>query len=133
MLRCRVIQTKNFNKKTDPKLICTCGNKGCDKRSVKQWVLNRVQAIRDDAKRPLKITSGGRCPLHPNEVHRTKPADHQNCICVDIYVANEKEIAEIIALGVWHGATAIGLSTCKKFVHLGWRDQDHITTWGYGN
>ena len=40
--------TENFNPITDPKLLCTCGHPECDKRSVKQFVLNNIQLIRDD-------------------------------------------------------------------------------------
>lgn len=126
-----MISTKNFNPAVDKKLICTCGNVGCDKRSVQQWVLDRVQLIRSAANRPLNITSAGRCPLHKNEIHRIVPADHQNCIAVDIAVYSDKDIAEIIALGVKYGATAIGLNSSRKFVHLGWRKQSFISSWGY--
>ena len=80
-----MISTKNFNPTTDPKLLCTCGHLECDKRSVKQLYLNQVQLIREDANRPLVITSAGRCSYHPNEIHRKKPADHQECRGVDIY------------------------------------------------
>ncbi len=80
-----MISTKNFNPTTDPKLLCTCGHLECDKRSVKQLYLNQVQLIREDANRPLIITSAGRCPYHPNEIHRKEPADHQECRGVDIY------------------------------------------------
>lgn len=122
-------RTQNFNVKTDPRIVCCCGHPDCDKRSVKQRVLNRVQMIRGEANRPLTITSGGRCPNHPDEVHRTKPADHQNCVGVDIKVNNGLERMEIVRLGMKYGATAIGVA--KTFVHLGWRKDSPEVMWTY--
>lgn len=61
------IETENFNVKSDPKLVCTCGHQLCDQRSVSQHTLNRVQLIRHDVDRPLIVRSGGRCPNHPDE------------------------------------------------------------------
>lgn len=126
------IQTKNFNPVSDPKLLCTCGHPECDKRSVSQEVLNRVQCMRSQADRPLIITSGGRCPNHPDELNRTTPADHQKCQAVDIYVANGLERGEIVDLAIKHGFNAIGVA--KNFVHAGYRDElepGQIVMWVY--
>ena len=124
-----MIRTANFNPETDPKLLCTCGHPDCDKRSVKLMALDNVQRIREDAGRPLKVTSGGRCTNHPNEIHRTTPADHQNCVAVDIAVTHSIERMELVRLGLLHGATAIGVA--KTFVHLGWRNTDKPVMWVY--
>lgn len=124
------IKTKNFNPESDHKLLCCCGHTECDKRSVHQWALNLIQMIRDDANRPLRITSGGRCPKHPNEVHRKKPADHQKCQAVDIAVYNGEQRAEIVMLALKHGADAIGID--KHFVHVGFRGEtDKVVMWTY--
>ena len=125
------IKTNNFNPITDVKLLCTCGHPDCDKRSVKQWVLDRVQLVRDDANRPLTITSGGRCPHHEDELHRSKPADHQNCVCVDVFYATVKERNELMVLAGRHGATAVAAG--KNFVHMAWRivADKRVRTWEY--
>ena len=123
------IKTKNFNPRTDKKLKCTCEHQYCDQRSVKQETLDKVQLIRQDANRPLTITSAGRCSHHPNETHRSKPADHQNCIAVDISISNGLDRMEIVKLGLKHGANAIGVA--KTFVHLGWRDTNSTVMWVY--
>ena len=123
------IKTKNFNPESDPKLLCSCGHTKCDKRSVMQWVLNHVQLMREEAGRPLTITSGGRCPNHPNEVHRETPADHQKGIAVDIATYNGIERAEIVTLALKHGATSIGVA--KGFVHVGFRSVDKTVMWTY--
>ncbi len=124
-----MIATKNFNPVTDPKLLCTCGHAECDTRSVSQAVLNRIQRVRNKAGRPLTITSAGRCPYHPDEVHRTTPADHQNQVVADIAVANGLERMQIVTLGLQEGATAIGVA--KRFVHLAWRNIEKPVMWIY--
>ena len=123
------IATKNFNPDLDPKLLCTCGDSRCDQRSVGQKTLNLVQLVRDDANRPLTINSGGRCPYHPDELHRTTPADHQNGVVVDIAVGGGVERMELVKLGFLHGATAIGVA--KTFVHLAWRENSASVMWVY--
>ena len=114
-------QTKNFNVKSDPKLACTCGHPQCDKREVSIIALVRLQAVRESVNRPLTVTSGGRCPNHPNEIHRTVPADHQKCLGIDISVSGGLERGEIVAAGLKSGFNAIGVA--ETFVHLGYRQE----------
>ena len=124
-----MIQTNNFNPIDDPKLLCTCNHKLCDERSVKQYVLDKIQLIRYEVNRGMLITSGGRCPYHPDEVHRTTPADHQNCVALDVKVSGGVQRAEMVNLGIKYGATAIGVA--KTFVHLGWRENTSLVMWVY--
>ena len=115
-----MIKTVNFHPDSDTKLKCTCQHPLCDQRSVKQWVLDKIQLIRNDVKRPLIITSGGRCPNHPNEKRKPKPADHQKCVAVDIAVNDGFERAELVELAFRVGATSI--CAYDDFVHIGFRD-----------
>ena len=125
-----MIKTKNFNPVSDPKLLCTCGHDKCDKRSVKQWVLDKIQLVRNDFG-PMTITSAGRCQYHPNEIHRTLPADHQNCIVVDVAYSTEQQRNQLMVLAGRHGATAVAAG--KNFVHIAWRvvDDNRVRTWTY--
>ena len=128
-----MIKTKNFHPDVDTKLRCTCGHPLCDKRSVSQKVLDLVQLIRDDIKTPLTITSGGRCPHHPNEVHKKKPMDHQNCVAVDIACTSRQMETKLKVLAGRYGATSVAGSHEDGFVHIAWRDTDRtdIITWEY--
>lgn len=124
-----IIKTKNFNPRTDPKLLCTCGHVDCDQRSVNQDLLSMVQFIRDEVKRPLTITSGGRCPNHPDEKNRTTPADHQKGQGIDIYVSGGVERSQIIWWAMLGGFNAIGVA--KTFVHIGLREGKKDVVWTY--
>ena len=126
-----MIKTTNFNPETDKKLLCTCGHPGCDKRSVSQEHLDRVQLAREIYGNPLSVTSGGRCPYHPNETHRTTPADHQKCQGADVK-CNGATRGNIVDAGIKAGCNAIGVA--KTFVHLGYRPElpaGHLTMWVY--
>ena len=124
-----MVYTKNFHPDSDPKLLCTCGHVDCDKRSVNQETLDRVQELREAIARPLTVTSGGRCPNHSNEIHRTTPADHQKGLAVDIAVSGGFERAEIVQFALVLGFNAIGVA--KAFVHLGYRVNQPLVMWTY--
>lgn len=126
-----IIKTANFNPKTDPKLLCTCGHKDCDKRSVNQETLDMAQTGREILNHPLTVTSGGRCQFHPNELHRQTPADHQKQNGIDL-AANGSTRGNIVNAGIKAGFNAIGVG--KDFVHWGRRPElpkGHITMWVY--
>ena len=126
-----MINTVNFHPDTDPKLLCTCGHPLCDRRSVSQEHLDRVQKTREIVNHPLPVTSGGRCQYHPDEAHRSTPADHQKCQAVDVLV-NGVTRGNVVKAGIEAGCNAIGVA--KTFVHLGYRPElpeGHLTMWVY--
>jgi len=124
-----MIKTANFNPETDKKLLCTCGHPDCDKKSVSQEHLDRLQYLRTTIDHSLTVTSGGRCPNHPNEIHRTTPADHQKGNGIDIAINNGVERAQLVNLGLYYGFNAIGVA--KTFVHLGYREGQKLVMWVY--
>ena len=124
-----MIQTKNFNPEIDKKLLCTCGHILCDKRSVKQPILDMIQQIRTDMRKPLTVNSGGRCQYHPDEIHRTTPADHQNGCGIDIAVSGGIMRGQLVEMGIDYGFNAIGVA--KSFVHLGFREDCKLVMWVY--
>ncbi len=127
------IKTKNFNPETDVKLLCTCGNKGCDKRSVKQMALNMLQRVRGDYGLPMTITSGGRCPLHKDELHRSVPADHQKGLGVDIRITGLIMAMKLVAIASKYGFNAFGINLKAGFLHIGYRPEQHksVSVWTY--
>lgn len=127
------VKTRNFRPETDPKLLCTCGHSECDKRSVRQWVLDKVQLMRNDLDRPITITSGGRCPNHPNERTKSKPGDHQRGFAVDIACDNELLETKLKVLAGRYGATRVAGGAYCGFVHIAWTpvERRDVPTWEY--
>lgn len=128
-----MIYTKNFHPDTDPKLKCTCGHSECDERSVDQESLDFMQLIRDDLGIPIKVNSGGRCPNHPNEKHKTLPGDHQKCKAVDVECNNEQLETKLKVLAGRHGATRVAGGAYCGFIHIAWTktDRKDVPTWSY--
>jgi len=128
-----VMPTKNFNPKSDPKLLCTCGHKECDRRSVDQESLDKLQLIRDDLNAPIVITSGGRCPYHPNEIKKAQAGDHQLCKAVDVRCDNVIMETKLKVLAGRHGATRVAGGAYCGFVHIAWTETDRkdVPTWNY--
>ena len=104
--------SKNFSSN---ELKCSC----CGDEYVEQWALDKLQAIRNSVNRPLIITSAYRCSQHPNEISKTKAGTHSQGIAFDIAVSNGAERYQLIAQGLLHGATGIGVD--KNFIHLDFR------------
>ncbi len=124
--------TKNFNPKIDKMLTCQCGHAECDKRTVDQDALEKLQLMRDDLGAPMIITSGARCPFHKEELGRTR-TDHQSKKCVDIAYKNELELVKLLVLAGRHGATRVAFSERLKFVHVSFIEtgRKDVVTWSY--
>lgn len=128
-----MIYTKNFHPDRDLKLLCTCGHIECDKRSVDQDTLNKLQCIREDFGQSMIVTSGGRCANHPAEINKLKPGDHQVCKAVDIFCGTSQLETKLKVLAGRHGATRVAGGAYCGFVHLSWRETDRrdVPTWEY--
>jgi hypothetical protein len=126
-----MIKTSNFNPEVDTKLLCTCGHKDCDKRSVNQETLDKIQLVRDDYNRPMTITSGGRCPNHDDELKKAYPGDHQKQYAVDVSYEGVLERTKLLVLAGRHGATRVAFG--KTFVHMAWTptSDTSVPTWQY--
>ena len=126
-----MIKTKDFNPETDKKLLCTCGHSECDQRSVSLGHLRKVQVVRDSLNIVMAVRSGGRCPYHPDELHRATPADHQNGVGIDIACTGQTR-GNVMIAAYKAGCNAFGIA--KTFVHLGYRDyipKEHTVMWTY--
>lgn len=128
-----IASTKNFNVKIDQKIICTCGHPDCDKRSINQETLDRLQLVRDEYGKPMVITSGGRCPYHPYQAKKSDPnsGDHPKGRGVDIQVTSRVEFNRLAVIAGRQGFNAIGDGLDRGFMHIGVRDGEHIASWGY--
>lgn len=128
-----MISTNNFNPKTDPKILCTCGHPLCDKRSVNQYSLDNLQRIREDLGLPMVVSSGGRCPYHPDEAKKVQPGDHQKCYAIDILCSNEIMETKLKVLAGRHGATRVAGNYEVGFVHIAWTptEDKSVPSWVY--
>lgn len=85
-------------------------------------VMRILQAIRDEIKQPIFISSGFRSVKHPVEQSKSKPGEHTLGMAVDI-VCHGMRALDIIRLALKHDIRRIGVhqkgNVNSRFVHIG--------------
>jgi zinc D-Ala-D-Ala carboxypeptidase len=117
----------NFSAK---ELACQhCGSEG-----VKEELVAKLQDMRTKYGKPMRITSGYRCPLHPLEARKTAPGAHALGIAADIGVEGP-DAHRILQLAFELGFTGIGVQQkgTGRFIHLDIRKGElpSPTVWSY--
>lgn len=109
-----------------------CSHCGAD--GIKEAVVAKLQAMRTEYGKPMRITSGYRCPKHPIEAKKSSPGAHALGIAADVGVEGAEAHA-ILALGFKHGFTGIGVQQkgTGRFIHLDIRNGElpGPTVWSY--
>ena len=83
--------------------------------------MQRLQAVRQAYKKPMKITSGFRHATHPIEARKATPGAHASGQAVDIAVGPGEDVYALVTVAIYHGFTGIGISQragIPRFVHL---------------
>lgn len=100
---------------TPQEFACKCGKCG-GLADVKPDLVYALDELRERVGRPLKITSGFRCPQHPAEATKSKPGAHAQGTAADIATVGGdfkyrlKQAA--YALGF------VGIGDAEHFTHL---------------
>lgn len=86
--------------------------------------MDKLQALRTEYGKPMRVTSGYRSPEHPIEAAKDKPGSHASGCAVDISV-NSIDAYTLVKLAIKHGFTGIGISQKQgsRFVHLDTLDE----------
>ena len=114
---------------SDDELRCSC----CGELVFDEAFRARLNRIRDDFARPMRITSGYRCPSHPIEAKKSKPGTHSLGVAVDVGVAYG-EAYELIEVAMRHGIKRIGVNQkgSGRFIHLdASTEHPSPTVWSY--
>lgn len=117
----------NFSAK---EFICShCGGDG-----IQEVLLDKLQAMRTEYGKPMKITSGYRCPQHPIEAKKSSPGAHALGLAADI-AAEGAEAHRILQLAMTHGFTGVGVQQkgTGRFIHVDVRSGQLPTpaVWSY--
>lgn len=109
-----------------------CSHCGAD--GIKEGVLEKLQFMRTAYGKPMKITSGYRCPQHPIEVKKSVPGAHALGLAADIGVEGA-EAYKILNLAFLQGFTGIGVQQkgTGRFIHVDIRNGELPTpaVWSY--
>lgn len=91
----------------------------CGRAEMSDDFLWKLQELRDSYGKPMKITSGYRCPQHPIEARKSKPGTHTSGEAADIAVSRHEAYA-LLRLAIRMGFTGIGVQQKGdgRFLHL---------------
>jgi zinc D-Ala-D-Ala carboxypeptidase len=91
----------------------------CGANGIKEELVAKLQEMRTKYGKPMKITSGYRCPQHPIEARKTVPGAHALGLAADIGVEGA-EAHRILQLAFELGFTGIGVQQkgTGRFIHV---------------
>ena len=112
-LRYNLYEYPHFN---NDEMKCKCG---CKQNKMVDSFMQRLEVLREVYGKPIKISSGYRCPNHPIEAKKSRPGAHSEGLAADISCHGE-EAAIIIKLALNMGFTGIGVNQKGKarFIHI---------------
>ncbi len=117
----------NFSAK---EFACSC----CGSEGIKEELVAKAQLLRDIYKKPLTVTSGYRCPLHPVERKKSAPGAHALGLAVDDGVDRGYSY-EVLKIAFGFVFTGIGVQQKGdgRFIHLDIADKQlpRPTVWSY--
>lgn len=105
----------------------------CGANEINESLLNKLQLLRNKYGKPMKITSGYRCPKHPIEAKKAAPGAHSTGLACDIGVSGS-EAHQILLLAMELGFTGIGVQQkgTGRFIHVDLTvGQNRPTVWSY--
>ena len=88
-----------------------------------RMINERIQVVRTQFGKPLKFTSGYRCPRLNTAVGGAKASEHLDAFGVDISTSgmSQKDVIDLIELFISNGCKRIGLG--RTFIHVGFSRQ----------
>jgi zinc D-Ala-D-Ala carboxypeptidase len=92
----------------------------CGKNEMNSEFMGKLQVLRMRYDKPMKITSGYRCPDHPIEAKKDKPGAHASGLACDVAV-NGQQAYELMKHALALGFKGIGVSQKSngpRFIHL---------------
>ena len=116
----------NFSKK---EFDCT----HCGENQMTPEFMSKLQALRMKYGKPMRITSGYRCPEHPIEAKKAKPGAHSSGCACDVGVEGQ-DAYQLLKLAFQLGFTGIGVQQKGngRFIHLDILDQPpRPNVWSY--
>jgi zinc D-Ala-D-Ala carboxypeptidase len=91
----------------------------CGKNEMRADFMERLQALRNAYGKPMRITSGYRCPEHPIEAKKAKPGSHASGCACDVGI-DGPDAHQILSIALQLGFTGIGVQQkgSGRFIHL---------------
>jgi zinc D-Ala-D-Ala carboxypeptidase len=105
----------------------------CGDNEIKEELLDKLQALRSRYGKPMRITSGYRCPRHPIEAAKSAPGPHSSGLACDVGVEGA-DAHKLLGLALDAGFRGIGVQQkgTGRFLHLDLvSSPNRPTVWSY--
>lgn len=103
---------------SNKELKCRCGACGC-KGEINNYLAIWLDKIREAVKKPVKVTSGLRCPKHNAKEGGSRTSKHITGHAADIKVADlEPSLLALIARGCAPRNRRLGIGIYKSWIHV---------------
>jgi zinc D-Ala-D-Ala carboxypeptidase len=105
----------------------------CGDNEIKEELLDKLQALRSRYGKPMRITSGYRCPRHPIEAAKSAPGPHSSGLACDVGVEGA-DAHKLLGLALDAGFKGIGVQQkgTGRFLHLDLLNApNRPTVWSY--
>jgi len=105
----------------------------CGDNEIKEELLDKLQALRSRYGKPMRITSGYRCPRHPIEAAKSAPGPHSSGLACDVGVEGA-DAHKLLGLALDAGFKGIGVQQkgTGRFLHLDLLNApNRPTLWSY--
>lgn len=105
----------------------------CGKNEMTPEFMSKLQALRMKYGKPMRITSGYRCPEHPIEARKIKAGAHASGCACDVGVDGQQAY-ELMKCAFELGFKGIGVNqkTSGRFIHLDTLEQaPRPNVWSY--
>ena len=91
----------------------------CGKVNMQPEFIKKLQTLRTAFSKPMRITSGYRCPEHPIEAKKAAPGAHTTGCAADVAVQGQ-DAYELLRLAFHFRFTGIGVQQkgSGRFIHL---------------
>lgn len=105
----------------------------CGDNEIKPELLDKLQALRSKYGKPMRVTSGYRCPQHPIEAKKPAPGPHSSGLACDIGVEGA-DAHKLLGMAIEAGFKGIGVQQkgTGRFLHLDLiAGPNRPTVWSY--
>ena len=102
----------------------------CGRQEMQPEFMEKLQALRVQFGKPLRVTSGWRCPDHPIEKAKPHPGMHATGLAADLGVQDGDAVSVLhLALGLGFRGIGVQQKGAGRFLHLDLRSEP--TIWSY--
>ena len=113
---------------------CVTAQWGANDLIISEQLMDVMQSLRDEYDRPMTITSGYRCPLHPVEERKETPGVHSTGMACDVGVSGKDayDLLKLVCADDRVKGIGVNQKGSKRFIHIDVKEESpRPNVWSY--